>query len=154
MTVVVPDTLGDTRTFLRQDPASLAIHAGRVFFRLPDWVLGPQDSAWTNNGTPVLRLYRTGGGLVPGTETPIDAAVIALECWGGKNSDYPTLRSLAAAVASAFHTAPCGLLTPGGSSWLLNAEATGAIDAPDPETGQPRLVLHAQVRVTLAGPQI
>lgn len=155
MTVLAPDTLADLRVFLRTQPDMQTACAGRVFFRLPDFLFTSSDSAYQTNGTPAARLYRAGGGLRPTSEALIDDANIAVECWGAKGADYPAVRLLYLTIASVLHTTPSGtLLNPAGSSLLLNADVSGAIDAPDPETGWPRLVVHAKCTTTFAGVQI
>jgi hypothetical protein len=153
VSVIVPDVLLDLRSWLRTEATLVPYHAGRVFFSLPSFVFTSADTAYTANGSLVMRLYRTGGGMRAGTEIPIDDAVIAIECWGGKGADYQNVRAMALATMSAFHhlgTAAEGLAS-SATSKVLNSTCTGAIDSPDPESGWPRQILHAHLSATLLG---
>lgn len=135
MTVVIPDVMPDVRYWLRTHPDLQPLHAGRVFFRIPD---DDKVSGW-----PLIRIYQHSGGIPDlGGDAPISTVEISIECWHNKDSGYTAVRQLANATASAlFQLIPGSLLNPSGQTRAINATATTIIDSPDPDTGWPRKIV-------------
>lgn len=145
MAVVIPDFMPDVRYWLRTHPDLAPFHAGRVFFRIPD--------AGKVSGGVLMRLYRIGGGIADlGGDAPISTFDISIECWCIQTPTtpdprklYTTVRQMADATVSAlFQVIPGSLLNPTGQTRALNALATTVIDSPDPETGDPRMVVDSR----------
>lgn len=132
-TSLYADVMGDLRSWLRAH-ANLASISGRVFFRIPD------DPTF-----PLIRIYRAGGGNQPG-EVPIEDVYVGIDVWGGS---YDEVTTLANGVKAALHLMlPDTLL--GSTTVGLNADVTGEIDTPDPDTGRPRKTLTALLTVRAA----
>lgn len=151
--VIFPDTLADMRAWLRANSLLQPLHQGRVFFRLPDFLFSPKDA---QASTPAIRLYRHGGGPRANSEVPIDDARLTLECWVGAPRQYASLRQLVLAVTSVLHDLPSASLplNPPDGCLLLNAQVSGTIDAPDPETGWPRVVMSMTASTIASGSTI
>lgn len=135
-TLVFPDALLDLREWLRVHPLLAGLTSQRVFFRLP-----PEPS-----GSPFMRIYRAGGGP-QASEAPIQDLRVAHEVWGLMDSDYTLVRQSVQALESLYQGAQNELMN--GGTALLNARVTGASDAPDPDTGWPRVVLDCLLTVSL-----
>lgn len=132
MTVVFADALPDIRYWLRNQPDLNALHAGRVFFRLP-----AQPGGW-----PLMRIYQHGGAPVElGGDAPLDELLVSVECWHNQPAGYQQARQLTVALRSVLHFLPAGtVLNPSSSTVALAAAVTNVIDSPDPDSGWPRLV--------------
>lgn len=135
-TLVFPDAVEDLRQWLRQHPLLADLTGERWFFRIPDEV----------SGAPFGRLYRVGGGP-QASEAPIQDLRIAHEVWGKVDSDYTAVRQTVLALESLYQVASNVLMN--NSTALLNARVTGALDAPDPDTGVPRMVCDVLATVSL-----
>lgn len=125
-----PDTLGDVRTWLRQHPFLTAL-SGRVFFRIPDAA-----------AFPLVRIYDAGTVNQAG-EAPIIDAQIGVDVWGAlktSGATYADITAIANNVRAAFHLMHSGTVL-GVTTVGLNADVTGSLDNPDPDTGAPRKTL-------------
>lgn len=129
-----PDLMGDARTWLRIHPYLTALKAddnvtsllaARVFFRIPDVAT-----------FPLIQLYDAGTINQPG-EAPVVDGQLGLTVWGGT---YKQVSDITNAVKAAFHLMPPGTRM-GATTVGLNADVTGSVDSPDPDTGAPRKVL-------------
>lgn len=127
----------DLRTWLRSHPLLAApLSAQRVWFRVP-----------TNpSGSPFIRIYRAGGGPQP-SEAPIQDIRIAHEVWALLDEDYTLVLQTIQALESIYQQA--SNLRMGTGTVLLNAEVTGVVDSPDPDSGWPRIVLDVLATVSL-----
>lgn len=142
--LVFPNTMWDTRAWLRADPTLNPLHDGRVFFRLPD-----------NPQAPLMRIYKSGGGVQNDSETPMQDIRVALEVWGMQNSDYQKVTQLSLALESVCHQVQPGtLINPDGNTVLHNANFTTGFDSPDPDTGWPRIVCDVVLTVTAFTPTV
>lgn len=126
-----PDAMPDIRGWLRTHPDLAPLHAGRVFFRIPD----------SQPATPFMRIYRSSGAVQPG-ETPIQDLRISLEIWGTQNSDYQSVRQLAVAVEGACHKIMGPTPIGSGATTVTNAQVQAAIDTPEPDSGWPRISIE------------
>jgi len=142
--LIYPDPMWDLRYWLRNDPILNPLHGGRVFFRLP-----------RTTQAPMLRLTRIGGGQQINSETPLQDLQVIIEVWGMQNSDYQAVRQLVIALEHVCHEyVPGTPLNPTGNTILWNASFTYASDAPDPDTGWPRMLVHVQFTVIASSPTI
>ena len=126
---VYPDVLGDVRTWLRAHPWMPATVNGRVFFRIPD---APTF--------PLIRVYDAGTTQTLGEVAPLVTAQIGVDVWGAigvANATYGDVKTIAHAVAAAFHFLQPGTLL-GTTTVALDGEAGTFFDNPDPDTGAPR----------------
>lgn len=134
----------DLRYWLRNHPNLQPIHEGRVFFRLPD-----------HPKTPCIRIYRSGGGVQNESEAPVQDIRVSIELWGSDFKEYDRLDGLRSLVEDLFDNAEVGqLINPTGNTILWNANMTTAFDAPDPETGWPRIVCDVILTVVAASPTV
>jgi hypothetical protein len=142
--LVFPDVMVDLRYWLRNDPTLNPLHGGRVFFRLPK-----------TTQAPMVRLTRIGGGVQTNSETPLQDISVIMEVWGMQNSDYQAVRQLSLAIESVCHQyVPGTPLNPTGNTIMHNANFTYSADAPDPDTGWPRIMNHAQFTVIASTPTV
>jgi hypothetical protein len=138
----VPDVLNDVRYWLRRQADLAAVHAGRVFFRIPD----------NQASFPLMRIYRTGGGMrQTGGGAPISDVLISIECWSNLERLYGTVRQLAQVTEAALWSLPSGMqINPAGLTVVIDAMVLNVIDSPDPDTGWPRIVCDTRWSVIAA----
>lgn len=125
--LLVPDVMADLQTYLQGHPLLADLTGPRVWFRIQ----GSPTAA------PFIRLYQVGGGMLAG-EVPVENPRISHEIWGLANPDYVKVRQTVRALKTIYQSAQNVLM---GSTVLQNAEVTGTVDSPDPDTGIPRVVL-------------
>lgn len=131
------------RYWLRNHPNLVALQ-GRVFFRLPD-----------NPKTPCMRLYRSGGAVQVNSEVPMQDVRLSIELWGSDFKEFADLDNLRSLLEDAcWGVDPGTLLNPTGNTLLWNASLNTAFDAPDPDTGWPRIVCDVVVTVTAQTPTV
>jgi hypothetical protein len=140
-TIVFPDLLGDLRVWLINHPLLSPLTGGRVFFRIPNSKTPPT--------APFMRIYRSGGGLDPMEDTPMDYPRVSHEIWGVANTDYQNLRSVEAALKSAYYHGQGAQLNPDGTTVMLSGAVVTSIDAPDPDLGWPRIIVDALLTVRI-----
>lgn len=135
--VVVPDVLGDLRTYLRALPDLASLTAARVFFDPP-----------AKATYPLIRLTEAGWSFQPG-ETPVGTQRVMIEIIGGPAvggvaSDYYKVSAAKAIVVSAIWalTGPIGTTTR-----VLDGDVDTVSDLPDPDDGGPRKVISAVLTV-------
>jgi hypothetical protein len=134
----IPDCDEDFKSFIEDEPNLGPLHGGRVYYRVP-----------ANNGTwPIMRLYRAGGGKVPG-EVPILQVRFAIEVLAGAvdGPSYLAVRTLSAVTESVINNIDNVL---SGGTWFLNGIVTTTLDKPDPDTGRPGRVLDAVITLRSA----
>lgn len=142
--LVFPDAMVDLRYWLRNDPILNPMHGGRVFFRLPK-----------TTQAPMLRISRIGGGQQIDSEVPIQDIQLTVEVWGMQNSDFQAVRQLVLAIEHVCHQwQPRRLLNPSSNTLMDNARFNTAYEAPDPETGWPRMICNLTVTVIATSPTI
>jgi len=124
VSVIYPDVMAGVRAWARADADLAALVAGRVFFRIPDRPV-----------YPLIRLYRAGGGPMPG-EAPLVTARVAFDCWA---ADYATASRLARTVESSADQLVPGVAAAG--VWFYDASPDQSRDLPDPASGRPRVVV-------------
>jgi hypothetical protein len=145
--VVFPNAMWDLRYWLRNHPNLAPIHGGRCFFRLPDFPV-----------SPLMRLYRAGGGVQSDSEVPMQDLRAAIEIWGmtdptSGRSDYTPLTNLQMGLEDACtNVQPGMLINPSGNTLIHNANFTTGFDSPDPDTGWPRIVCDVTFTVTAKVP--
>lgn len=132
--IVVPDVMGDVRTWLRSltELSTNLATAGSVFFSTPEGA-----------ATPLIRLTETGLAAQEG-ETPTWMQRLFIEVIGGKRGDYAKVSAAKNTVCSAIWalTGPIGSQTR-----VLNGSIDTVTDQPDPATGAPRKVISAALLV-------
>lgn len=133
-----PDVEGAVRALLRADTGVAALVGQRVFFGVP-------KNAKADD-FPLVTVARVGGSQEPGP-TPVDNALVQVECWGtftaGGNGDKAAATALLNAVRSALDvTQP---VTPTTGQTILGADSGTVVWLPDPDTDRPRYVLTAEV---------
>lgn len=93
---------------------------------------------------PSIELYRVGGAPPPGSDTPVDLARLAFECWAGD-------RAAAVAIGQAVVDAVDGLGGSGGwqgpAGRLHAAEVLAVRWLPDPDSDTPRYVVDARFAI-------
>ncbi|MCU1494873.1 MAG: hypothetical protein JWO62_2637 [Acidimicrobiaceae bacterium] len=137
MSLVFPDAMADLRSFLRAHPLLAGLSGPRVFFRIPT----PAPTV-----APFIRLYQAGGGPLA-SETPTDQLRVAHEVWGLQFSDYTLVRQTVQALKTLYQQGSDVLM--GAGTVLQDARVTSSVDAPDSDSGWPRLVVDALLTVTL-----
>lgn len=145
-TLVFPNAMWDIRYWLRNHPNLNPIHGGRCFFRLPDQPVAP-----------LMRLYRSGGGVQMNSEVPIQDIRLAIEIWGITDnlgrSDYQSLTRLQMGLEDACNRlVPGTLANPSGNTVLSNLNFTTGFDSPDPSTGWPRIICDVIATVKASAP--
>ena len=131
------DVEGGLRAWLRADTGLQALVVQRVFFGIPR-----QDPVF-----PLVVVARVGGSELLGEETPVDYALLQIECWGSLLENGGS-KAQAFAVAQAVQVALSTirqptLLTTGVKA--LSATVQALLWAPDPDTDQPRYLLTVEV---------
>lgn len=139
MSDAFPDVEGGLRAWLRTRSEVTAIVGQRVFFGVPK---GATEATF-----PLVVVQRVGGGD-DGGESPVDVALVQIDCWGSfdasGNGRKAEARALVNAVRSALHDIRTRTtLTTGVDVFGANVEAD--IWAPDPDNDRPRYVLTAEV---------
>lgn len=141
MSALPTDPIGDILAWLIAHPVLAPLHNGNVYIRLPD----------QNPPAPFLRIYRSGGAVQRG-ETPLWDLRVAVEVWGGADSDSQIVRQFTAAMESvglSFQSQENA--NPGaGTTAILNFVVNVASDSPDPDTGWPRTVADTVFTVRLS----
>lgn len=131
-TPVFPDVLGDLKPWLQNHPLLRPLTGGRVFFVTPD---ATPTSPW-------IRIYRSGGGPNPLSDTPLDEVRVSHEVWGSDRTDRAAVREVVSLLKSVYYYAShLPLNPPNGSTWLLSAGVNSEVEADDPALGWPRVVV-------------
>lgn len=134
-----PDVEGGLRTWLRTRPEITALVGHRVFFGVPK-----RASAAS---FPLITVQRVGGGDEPG-HTPLDIALIQIDCWGELDDSGNGVKSGATALVNAVRTALRAVvtdtrLTTGVIAHGANVESIQWL--PDPDNDRPRYSVTAEV---------
>jgi hypothetical protein len=122
-----PNVTKALRDYLRADTGVSALVGNRVFFGIPDRV-----------AFPLVTVTRVAGGQDAG-EAPIDRPIMQLDCWGIPGNGA-SAEDTANAVKSALEAIK-GRTSLNADCVAFGASVMGAPFFPDPETGQPRVVL-------------
>lgn len=133
-----PDVEGGLRTYLRADVAlTTALGGQRVFMQVPD------DPPY-----PCVTVARVGGGESATSDTPVDHALVSIECWGELDANgrpkWVALMSVVNAVRSALSVIR-GRTTLSSDVDAFGVTVAGVVRAPDPDNGRPRYVVTAEV---------
>lgn len=138
--LIFPDVLGDLKPWLVNHPLLSPVIGGRVFFVTPDQTPTP----------PWIRIYRSGGGPDPLSDTPLDEVRVSHEVWGSDRTDRAAVRDVVSILKTVyFYANHLPLNPPSGSTWLLSAGVNSEVEADDIALGWPRIVVDAVLVVRL-----
>lgn len=133
-----PDVEGGLRSHLRSVTAlTTALGGQRIFWEVPD---APPY--------PCITIARVGGGDTPGSDAPVDNALISFECWGEIDAQgrgkWRELTAVVNALRSALEDIR-GRTTLASGVDAFGVQVAGVVRAPDPDNGRPRYVVTAEV---------
>lgn len=133
-----PDVEGGLRTYLRTVSAlTTALGGQRVFWEVP-----------ANPPYPCITVTRIGGGETPGSDAPIDNALISFDCWGDFDAagrgKWRELMTVVNTLRSALEQVR-GRTTLATGVHAFGIAVAGVVRAPDPDNGRPRYTVTAEV---------
>jgi hypothetical protein len=136
MTTMTPvcNPLIDLKPWLIAQPDLAPLHGGRVFFKFPVGLDAYPAVRMYNSVLPVF-LPNDGG-------MPVVDAHIAFDVFGGSDEDFDAVNAIATTLVGVLNAIQPGTVI--GGTRVLDADAIGGTDSPDPATGWPRYILDTR----------